>query len=192
MLETILYVALGAGALALLLAVYYTRVVMAAPPGNERMVELSAAIRAGAMAFLRREYTWVSVFVLVMAILIATLLDWGAPWGAVAYVFGAVLSAFAGFVGMRIATAANSRTTEAARTGGIPAALPVAFRGGAVMGFTVAGLGLLGVGLGYLFFNNVLGDSDWVNIITAIGLGGSSIALFARVGGGIYTKAADV
>jgi K(+)-stimulated pyrophosphate-energized sodium pump len=192
MLETILYVALGAGALALLLAVYYTRVVMAAPPGNERMVELSAAIRAGAMAFLKREYTWVSVFVLVMAVLIATLLDWGAPWGAVAYVFGAVLSAVAGFVGMRIATAANSRTTEAARTGGIPAALPVAFRGGAVMGFTVAGLGLLGVGLGYLFFNNVLGDPDWVNIITAIGLGGSSIALFARVGGGIYTKAADV
>jgi len=192
MLNTILYVALGAGALALLLAVYFTRVVMATPQGNERMVELSAAIRAGAMAFLRREYTWVSVFVVVMAVLIATLLDWGAPWGAVAYVFGAVLSGAAGFVGMRIATAANARTTEAARTGGIPAALPVAFRGGAVMGFTVAGLGLLGVGLGYLFFNQVLGDPDWVDIVTAIGLGGSSIALFARVGGGIYTKAADV
>jgi K(+)-stimulated pyrophosphate-energized sodium pump len=93
---------------------------------------------------------------------------------------------------MRIATAANSRTTEAARTGGITAALPVAFRGGAVMGFTVAGLGLLGVGLGFLVFQQVLKDPDWVNIITAIGLGGSSIALFARVGGGIYTKAADV
>ena len=192
MLNTILYVALGAGALALLLAVYFTRVVLATPQGNERMVELSAAIRAGAMAFLRREYTWVSVFVVVMAVLIATLLDWGAPWGAVAYVFGAILSGGAGFVGMRIATAANARTTEAARTGGIPAALPVAFRGGAVMGFTVAGLGLLGVGLGYLFFNQVLGDPDWVDIVTAIGLGGSSIALFARVGGGIYTKAADV
>ncbi|MFQ5522245.1 MAG: sodium-translocating pyrophosphatase [Acidimicrobiia bacterium] len=192
MLNTILYVALGAGALALLLAVYFTRVVMATPQGNERMVELSTAIRAGAMAFLRREYTWVSVFVVVMAILIATLLDWGAPWGAVAYVFGAVLSGGAGFVGMRIATAANARTTEAARIGGIPAALPVAFRGGAVMGFTVAGLGLLGVGFGYLFFNQVLGDPDWVDIVTAIGLGGSSIALFARVGGGIYTKAADV
>ena len=192
MLNTILYVALGAGALALLLAVYFTRVVLATPQGNERMVELSSAIRAGAMAFLRREYTWVSVFVVVMAVLIATLLDWGAPWGAVAYVFGAILSGGAGFVGMRIATAANARTTEAARTGGIPAALPVAFRGGAVMGFTVAGLGLLGVGLGYLFFNQVLGDPDWVDIVTAIGLGGSSIALFARVGGGIYTKAADV
>jgi K(+)-stimulated pyrophosphate-energized sodium pump len=192
MTDTILYIALGAGALALLLAVYYSRVVLAADRGNERMVELADAIRDGAMAFLKREYAWVSVFVLVMAVLIATLLDWGAPWGAVAYVFGAVLSALAGYVGMRIATAANSRTTEAARTGGIPAALPVAFRGGAVMGFTVAGLGLLGIGFGFLLFNEILELDSWVQIVTAIGLGGSSIALFARVGGGIYTKAADV
>jgi K(+)-stimulated pyrophosphate-energized sodium pump len=93
---------------------------------------------------------------------------------------------------MRIATRANTRTTEAARTGGIPAALPIAFRGGAVMGFTVAGLGLLGVGLGFLVFNQFLELDSWADIITAIGLGGSSIALFARVGGGIYTKAADI
>src|SRR5918996_6195268 len=192
MTDTILYIALVAGVLALALAAFYTRAVLAAPRGNERMVELSTAIREGAMAFLRREYMWVSVFVVVMAVLIAVLLEWGRPWGAIAYVFGAVLSALAGFVGMRIATGANSRTTEAARTGGIPAALPIAFRGGAVMGFTVAGLGLLGVGLGYLLFNLVLDDPDWVDIVTAIGLGGSSIALFARVGGGIYTKAADV
>ena len=194
MTDTILYVALGVGALGLLLAAYYARAVLAAPQGNERLVELSTAIRDGAMAFLKREYTWVSVFVIVMAMLIATLLDWGAPWGAVAYVFGAVLSALAGLVGMRIATAANVRTAEAARTGGIPAALPVAFRGGAVMGFTVAGLGLAGVGLGFWLFgaDGPLADSHWVDIVTAIGLGGSSIALFARVGGGIYTKAADV
>ncbi|MGH8950934.1 MAG: sodium/proton-translocating pyrophosphatase, partial [Acidimicrobiia bacterium] len=192
MLDTVLYVALGAGVAALLLAVFYTRAVLAAPQGNERMVELSTAIRQGAMAFLRREYTWVSVFVLVMAVLIAVFLDWGRPWGAIAYVFGAVLSGAAGYIGMRIATQANSRTTEAARSGGIPAALPVAFRGGAVMGFTVAGLGLLGVGLGFLIFNQVLELDSWADIITAIGLGGSSIALFARVGGGIFTKAADV
>ena len=192
MTDTILYIALFAGALGLLLAVYYTRAVLATPLGNQRMVELSDAIRTGAMTFLKREYTWVSVFVLIMAALIAVLLDWGQPWGAVAYVFGASLSALAGLIGMRVATAANSRTTEAARTGGITAALPVAFRGGAVMGFTVAGLGLLGVGLGFLVFQQLLDDPDWVNIITAIGLGGSSIALFARVGGGIYTKAADV
>jgi K(+)-stimulated pyrophosphate-energized sodium pump len=156
------------------------------------MVEIGAAIREGAMAFLRREYAWVSVFVLVMAALIALFLDWGRPWGAIAYVFGAVLSGTAGLIGMRIATRANTRTTEAARLGGIPAALPLAFRGGAVMGFTVAGLGLLGVGLGFLLFHEILGLESWAEVITAIGLGGSSIALFARVGGGIYTKAADV
>jgi len=192
MSDTILYIALAAGGAALLLAVYYARVVLAAPQGNERMVELSLAIRQGSMAFLRREYIWVSVFVAVMAVLIAVFLDWGRPWGAIAYVFGAVLSGLAGFVGMRIATQANSRTTEAARTGGISAALPIAFRGGAVMGFTVAGLGLLGVGFGFLLFNQILELESWADIITAIGLGGSSIALFARVGGGIYTKAADV
>ena len=194
MTETILYIALAAGAMALLLAVYFTRAVLATPQGNERMRELSAAIRAGAMAFLKREYIWVSVFVAVMAVLIAVLLEWGRPWGAIAYVFGAVLSGLAGFIGMRIATAANARTTEAARTGGIPAALPIAFRGGAVMGFTVAGLGLLGVGLAFWLFgvDGPLEDPNWVDIVTAVGLGGSSIALFARVGGGIYTKAADV
>jgi K(+)-stimulated pyrophosphate-energized sodium pump len=192
MTDTVVYIALAAGATALILAIYYARVVLAFPRGNQRMVEISDAIRAGAMAFIRREYSWVAVFVVAMAALIWILLDWGRPWGAVAYVFGALLSASAGFVGMRIATAANSRTTEAARTGGIPAALTVAFRGGAVMGFTVAGLGLVGIGLGYLLFNRILDDPNWVDIITAIGLGGSSIALFARVGGGIYTKAADV
>ncbi|HEX6145241.1 MAG TPA: sodium/proton-translocating pyrophosphatase, partial [Acidimicrobiia bacterium] len=191
-MDLILYVALAAGVAALLLAVYYARLVLAAPRGNQRMVELADAIRAGAMAFMRREYIWVSVFVVVMATLIAVFLEWGRPWGAIAYVFGALLSGGAGFIGMRIATQANSRTTEAARIGGIPAALPVAFRGGAVMGFTVAGLGLLGVGLGYLIFNQVLELDSWPDVLTAIGLGGSSIALFARVGGGIYTKAADV
>ena len=192
MSDLILYAALGAGFAALLLAVVYARAVLTAPRGNQKMVALSDAIRQGAMAFLRREYTWVAVFVVVMAALIAALLDWGRPWGVVAYVFGALLSAGAGYVGMRIATQANSRTTEAARTGGVVAALPIAFRGGAVMGFSVAGLGLIGVGVGYLIFRQLLGLDAWAEIITAIALGGSSIALFARVGGGIYTKAADV
>src|SRR5690606_40849802 len=140
------------------------------------------------------EYTWVAVFVVAMAVLIGFLLEDGG-FRALAYLFGAILSAGAGFVGMRIATAANSRTTEAARLGGIQGALPVAFRGGAVMGFTVAGLGLLGVGIGYLIFVVLATGFDEIrsaDIIAAIGLGGSSIALFARVGGGIYTKAADV
>ena len=192
MTNTVLSVALVAGVAALGLAVFYTRAVLATSQGNERMMEIAAAIREGAMAFIRREYTWVAVFVAGMAVLIFIFLEWGRPWGAIAYVAGAVLSAGAGFVGMRIATAANSRTTEAARTGGIPAALPIAFRGGAVMGFTVAGFGLLGVVGAYILFRNVLELDAWADIVTAVGLGGSSIALFARVGGGIYTKAADV
>ena len=192
MQDLILYVALAAGFAALVLAAYYRRSVLAAPRGNQRMVEISDAIREGAMAFLRREYTWILIFVAAMTALIAVLLDWGWPWGAAAYVFGAALSAGAGYAGMRIATAANSRTTEAARTGGVPAALRVAFRGGAVAGFTIAGFGLLGVGLGFLIFDRVLGLDTWAETITAIALGGSSIAVFARVGGGIFTKAADI
>ena len=144
------------------------------------------------MAFLKRQYSWVSIFVVILAVLISTLTDWGYPYGAIAFVGGALFSSLAGFIGMRIATAANGRTTEAARDGGTLKALPVAFRGGAVMGFSVAGLGLLGVALGYWVFIDILDLENGYDILAAIGLGGSSIALFARVGGGIYTKAADV
>jgi len=187
-----IYLALVAGLAALVLAYFYANQVMAAPQGSDRMKEISNAIRDGANAFLRREYTWVAVFVAVLAVLISVLLDWGWPWGALAYVFGAFLSALAGFVGMRVATAANARTTEAARLGGVEKALPLAFRGGAVMGFTVAGLGLAGFAFAYLLFGEWLEVDDSFEVIAAVGLGGSSIALFARVGGGIYTKAADV
>ncbi|MFQ5554654.1 MAG: sodium-translocating pyrophosphatase [Acidimicrobiia bacterium] len=187
-----LYLAIVAAIAALLLAGFFAREVNAADPGNDRMRQLMGSIREGAMAFIRREYTAVAVFVVILAALILIFLEWGRPWGAIAYVFGAVLSALAGFIGMRIATAANARTAEAARVGGVDRALPLAFRGGAVMGFTVAGLGLLGLALGYLVFVELLEDENAFQIITAIGLGGSSIALFSRVGGGIYTKAADV
>ncbi len=187
-----IYLALVAGLAALVLAYFYANQVIAAPQGSDRMKEISAAISDGANAFLRREYTWVAAFVVILAILISVLLDWGWPWGALAYIFGAALSALAGFVGMRVATAANARTTEAARLGGVEKALPLAFRGGAVMGFTVAGLGLAGFALAYLFFVEWLEVEDAFEVIAAVGLGGSSIALFARVGGGIYTKAADV
>ena len=190
--ELWLYIAMAMGVASLVLAFVYARQVMAADPGNDRMVELMGVIRQGSMTFLKREYRALSVFVALMAVLIMVLLPWGWPWGGVAYLSGALLSATAGFIGMRIATAANARTAEAARQGGTEKALPVAFRGGAVMGFTVAGLGLLGFSVGIWFFKEVLALDDWVAIVTAIGLGGSSIALFARVGGGIYTKAADV
>jgi K(+)-stimulated pyrophosphate-energized sodium pump len=181
-----------AAAAGLVLAAFYANKVLSIKVTDSRVEELSSAIRQGSMAFLKRMYSWISVFVVILAILISTLTEWGYPWGSVAFIAGALLSSLAGFVGMRIATAANGRTTEAARDGGTLKALPVAFRGGAVMGFTVAGLGLLGVALGYLLFIEVLDLPNGYDVLAAIGLGGSSIALFARVGGGIYTKAADV
>src|SRR6056300_210003 len=181
-----------AAAAGLMLAAFYANKVLSIKVTDSRVEELSSAIRQGSMAFLKRMYSWISVFVVILAVLISSLTEWGYPWGSVAFVAGALLSSLAGFVGMRIATAANGRTTEAARDGGTLKALPVAFRGGAVMGFTVAGLGLLGVALGYWLFIEVLDLPNGYDILAAIGLGGSSIALFARVGGGIYTKAADV
>ena len=181
-----------AAAAGLMLAAFYANKVLSIKVTDSRVEELSSAIRQGSMAFLKRMYSWISVFVVILAVLISSLTEWGYPWGSVAFVAGALLSSLAGFIGMRIATAANGRTTEAARDGGTLKALPVAFRGGAVMGFTVAGLGLLGVALGYYLFIEVLDLPNGYDVLAAIGLGGSSIALFARVGGGIYTKAADV
>tara|TARA_B100000700_G_scaffold268146_1_gene308601 strand:- start:4351 stop:6399 length:2049 start_codon:yes stop_codon:yes gene_type:complete len=171
-----------------MLAGYFFNNVKAAPPGDERMTFLMTEIQKGARAFLKKEYSWVSAFVVVMAVLIAVLI---APAAAVTYVIGAVLSALAGYVGMTVATMANARTTEAAKDG--PSrALPIAFRGGAVMGFSVAGLALLGLMTVYIVFVLAIKVDDAFEVVTAYGLGASSIALFSRVGGGIYTKAADV
>jgi H(+)-translocating pyrophosphatase len=127
-----------------------------------------------------------------MTVLIGVFLDYGRPWGAIAYITGALLSALAGFIGMTVATMANARTAQAAQTGGAREALPLAFRGGAVMGFTVAGLSLLGLAVSYVLYVDILEVDDPFAVLTAFGLGASSIALFSRVGGGIYTKAADV
>jgi K(+)-stimulated pyrophosphate-energized sodium pump len=173
------------------LAAVWARAVTAASPGDLRLNEISAAIRLGAMAFLRREYAWVAVFVAALAALIAVVLPWGAL-GAPAFIIGAALSAAAGFIGLRVATAANCRTAEAARVSGAAGALPIAFRAGAVTGLTVAGLGLLGLVGAYLVTSVWLRRSDWAEILTALGFGMSSVALFARLGGGIFTKAADV
>ena len=174
---------------ALVLALFFYFKVKAASPGNARMVDLMNEIQAGARAFLKQEYSWVAGFVVIMAILIPVVT--GVELTFVSYLLGAFLSAGAGYVGMTVATMANARTTQAA-TEGPAKALPLAFRGGAVMGFTVAGLSLLGLSLTYLLFVEWLEVDDPFEIFTAFGLGASSIALFARVGGGIYTKAADV
>ena len=187
-MESIPYLALISALAALALASYFFTTVKAAPAGNDRMVFLMTEIQKGAKAFLRQEYTWVSFFVIAMVILLAIVI---APLASVAYIIGAILSASAGYIGMTVATMANARTTEAAKEG--PAkALPVAYRGGAVMGFSVAGLALLGLMFVYLLFVTWLEVDDAFEIVTAYGLGASSIALFSRVGGGIYTKAADV
>ncbi|NOX31312.1 MAG: sodium-translocating pyrophosphatase [Actinobacteria bacterium] len=185
------YLALIASIAALGLAYYFATVVMAADEGTDLMKEIGEAIREGAMAFLRREYQWVSVFVGVMFFVLLIVPIDGRPAASFAYLMGAVLSSIAGFVGMRIATAANMRTAHAARSGAA-AALPLAFKGGAVMGFTVAGLALLGITFNYLLWVVWMGVDDAFQVVAAFGLGASSIALFARIGGGIFTKAADV
>ena len=189
-MQAIPYLAGAVALAALVLAGFFYRYVRAADPGNPRMVQIMEAIADGARTFLRREYRWVAGFVIIMIVLMVSLLDWGAM-GAVAYFLGALLSAAAGWIGMTVATMANARTTQAARTGP-QRALPLAFRGGAVMGFSVAGLSLLGLSFCYLLFVVWLKHLDAFEVITAYGLGASSIALFSRVGGGIYTKAADV
>ncbi len=186
--DTVPYLAAASALAALILAFYFYKKVEAESPGDERMVYLMNEIRTGARAFLTKEYTWVAVFVVVMMLLLAVVIN---PLAAVTYLLGAVLSAGAGWAGMNVATIANARTAEAAKSG--PGkALPVAFRGGAVVGFAVAGLALLGLALTYLVVIVWMQVDEAFEIFTAYGLGASSIALFARVGGGIYTKAADV
>ena len=174
-MDAIPYLAGASAILGLLLAGFFFNNVKAAAPGDDRMVFLMTEIQKGARAFLKKEYSWVSVFVVVMAVLIGALI---APAAAITYVIGAVLSALAGYIGMTVATMANARTTEAAKSG--PGkALPIAFRGGAVMGFSVAGLALLGLMAVYVIFVLALEVDDAFEVVTAYGLGASSIALFS-------------
>ena len=187
-MSSIPYLALVSALAALALAGFFYTKVKAASPGDERMVFLMTEIQKGAKAFLKAEYTWVSVFVVAMMVLLFFVIT---PAASVTYFIGALLSALAGYVGMTVATMANARTTEAAKSGPA-AALPVAFRGGAVMGFSVAGLALLGLMAVYIYYVMINEHSEAFEVVTAYGLGASSIALFSRVGGGIYTKAADV
>ena len=185
-----LIIAIIAGGVAILYAIAATVRVVSADPGNERMQSIGDAIRTGASAFLRREYMALLPFVIVVTVVLAVL-DYtifkhglNVPATAISYVAGALCSGLAGFVGMNVAVRANIRTAAAAMRGLNPA-LRVAFSSGSVMGITVVGIGLLGVTILYLIFQNI-------NAVAGFGFGASSIALFARVGGGIFTKAADV
>ena len=177
-----LIIATLSGVVALVFAYVLSVGIGKADPGNSRMQEIASFIHEGAMAFLYREYRYLFVFIAIVFVVLSLFIDWQT---AVCFVGGACCSILAGFFGMQVATKANVRTAAAAQHG-IGAALRVAFSGGAVMGMSVAGLGMFGLGFLYLLFDQNVG------YITGFGLGASSIALFARVGGGIYTKAADV
>jgi K(+)-stimulated pyrophosphate-energized sodium pump len=185
------------GALALVYALIRSGWITKQDPGEKEMVEISRHIREGAMAFLIREYRVLSLFVLVVAILLILSNTGLLRLVALSFITGALASALAGFIGMRVATAANVRTTQAAKTS-LAKALVIAFSGGSVMGLSVVGLGLLGLGSLFWAYVRYLGSDPMtiqqtvLPILSGFSLGASSIALFARVGGGIYTKAADV
>ena len=184
-----LIVAGAAGAAALVFAILLTFRVIREDEGNSQMKEIGRAIKEGALAFLRREYLVLLPFILVVAVALWALIDWWTndslvPKTAISYLAGTLCSATAGFVGMNVAIRANVRTAAAAVRGLNPA-LRVAFNSGAVMGVTVVGIGLLGVTILYMIWQDV-------TYIIGFAFGASSIALFARVGGGIFTKAADV
>ncbi len=182
---------IGSGIISLLVAALLIYRVMKEDEGNETMRNIGKAIQEGSLAFLQREYIYLAVFVVAVAIVVALLVD---PRTSGAYIVGALVSAFTGFLGMMVATRANTRTAAAASRG-LNAGLRVAFSSGAVMGLSVVGLGLIGVGLtfwGYAQAYSNVGIAEIVQWVTGFSFGASSIALFARVGGGIYTKAADV
>ncbi|MEC9308942.1 MAG: sodium-translocating pyrophosphatase [Chloroflexota bacterium] len=184
-----IYVAIVAGVVALVFAALMAMRVVKADAGNDTMKGIADAIRQGSSAFLRREYMALVPFVVVVTVVLGVLIDWltmgsVVPKTAISYLAGTICSAVAGYVGMNVAVRANVRTAAAAMTGLNPA-LRLAFSSGSVMGLTVVGIGLLGITILYLVFQDI-------TVVAGFGFGASSIALFARVGGGIFTKAADV
>ncbi len=182
------YLGAGLSILALLYAFYLNGWIKGQSAGTDRMKELAGAVQEGAMAFLRTEYKILSGFALVVAIALAVGVN---KETAISYVVGAIASGIAGWIGMKTATLSAVRTTEAAKSG-LAGALTVAFRSGAVMGLTVVGLGLLGVTILFTYWKGQIAGADFIAPLFGFSFGASSIALFARVGGGIFTKAADV
>ena len=182
-------VALVCAAAAVVYGLIVTQRLLAKPAGNDRMREISGAVQEGAQAYLSRQYTIIAALAVPIAVLLLLLQDWQT---AVGFLIGAVLSGATGFIGMNVSVRANSRVAEAAR-GGVPPALDVAFKGGSVTGLLVVGLALIGVA-GYYGFLVLIGESDKhaVDALIGLGFGGSLISVFARLGGGIFTKAADV
>lgn len=198
-MHTIIYVLPVAGLIALLYTLWRSNWIEKKEVGTEKMAKIATYIAEGAMAFLRAEYRVLSIFVVSVAILLGVSADpnVSSPFVALSFILGALSSALAGYIGMRVATKANVRTTNAARTG-LSQALEIAFAGGSVMGMGVVGLGVLGLSILFIIYGSMFGTGDAasvnkvITVITGFSFGASSIALFARVGGGIYTKAADV
>lgn len=196
---TITYLIPAFGVLALLYTFWKTAWINRQDAGSDKMKNIAKSIAEGAMAFLRAEYRILAIFVVAVAILLGVSGNTpeSSPLVAASFILGAFCSALAGFIGMRVATKANVRTTNAARTS-LGKALEIAFAGGSVMGLGVVGLGVLGLSILFIAYSSMFGTSDYadvsrvITVITGFSFGASSIALFARVGGGIYTKAADV
>ena len=198
-MNNFLYIVVLSGIIAMLFAFWKTSWIEKQDEGTDRMKSIGLSIADGAMAFLRAEYRILSIFVVAVAILLGFANSGRADSSiliSLSFIVGAIASGLAGFLGMKVATKANNRTTNAARTG-LASALNVAFTGGSVMGMSVVGLGVLGLSGLFIFYTNYFGNDavsikTVLNVISGFSLGASSIALFARVGGGIYTKAADV